>query len=156
MIIFWSRTGTIFLQLSHSIIFSSNKGSIQRWRQCNTMSSFFLRNQYQLHSRKITLFFISSVALMLLNYCLNFPETWRYINILFPFSSILNSLSTQLFPRNSFFLLKRSIKKLHSFFCKNNFIWTKAFILAKKIKNKLRTMPGLLNKMSSVKEIKKF
>ena len=148
MIIFWSRTGTIFLQLSHSIIFSSNKGSIQRWRQliqCLLLwDFFFLRNQYQLHSRKITLFFISSVALMLLNYCLNFPETWRYINILFPFSSILNSLSTQLFPRNCFFLLKRSIKKLHSFFCKNNFTWTKAFILAKKIKNKLRTMPGLL------------
>ena len=73
---------------------------------------YFWYNQYQHDSRKITRFFTSSIASMLLSYCLNFPETWIYINILIPIS-ILNSLSTQLFPRNSFFLLfKRSIKKL--------------------------------------------
>ena len=148
MIIFWSRTGT-FSYNCHIVSFfyltrDRSKDDVSVIQCLLLWDNFFLRNQYQLHSRKITLFLISSVALMLLNYCLNFPETWRYINILFPFSSILNSLSTQLFPQNSFLLLKRSIKKLHSFFCKNNFTWTKAFILAKKIKNKLRTMPGLL------------
>ena len=115
-IVFLSRTGILSLQMSQSMIFLTNKGLFQRWRQCNQglllWDKYFWYNQYQHDSRKITRFFTSSIASMLLSYCLNFPETWIYINILIPIS-ILNSLSTQLFPRNSFFLLfKRSIKKL--------------------------------------------
>ena len=49
---------------------------------------------------------------MLLNYFLNFSETERYIDVLIPVISILNSFSKQLFPKNSFFLYKRSIKKV--------------------------------------------
>ena len=37
------------------------------------------------------------------------------------------------------------IMMIYSFFHKNNFIRTKALILEKKIKNKLRTEPGLLS-----------
>ena len=40
---------------------------------------------------------------MLLNYCLIFSETWRYINISIPINGVLNCLSTQLFPRIFFF-----------------------------------------------------
>ena len=36
------------------------------------------------------------------------------------------------------------IRALHSFFYKNNFIRTKALVLAKNLKNRLRSRPGLL------------
>ena len=38
MIVFLSRTGTIFIQMLRSMIFLFNKGLIQRWRQCTTRS----------------------------------------------------------------------------------------------------------------------
>ena len=87
MIVFWSGTGTIFLQMSHSMIFLSKLGIDLKMTSaqykvffCETI--FLLRNQYQLDSRKIIRFFTSSIAPVLLNYCLNFPETWRYLNML--------------------------------------------------------------------------
>ena len=74
MIISLSRTGIIFIQMLRSMIFLSNKGLIQRWRQCTKWSSFvkyfFVWNQYQHDSQKIIRFFTSSIASMLLNYCL--------------------------------------------------------------------------------------
>ena len=134
--------------MSHSIIFLSKLGidlkmtSVQhKVFFCETF--FFLRNQYQVDSRKIARFFTSSIPSMLLNYCLNFPKTWIYINILVSFSSILSFLSTQLLPRNSFFYW-REASRSYTLFYKNNVIRTGAFILAKKIKNKLRTRSGLL------------
>ena len=60
-IVFLSRTGILSLQMSQSMIFLTNKGLFQRWRQCNQglllWDKYFWYNQYQHHSRKITRFF---------------------------------------------------------------------------------------------------
>ena len=71
-----------------------------------------LRYHFQNGSRKIICDFARSVVSVLLKYCLNFIETWRYINILIPIISILDCISTQQFPQNSFLHLKEASTKL--------------------------------------------
>ena len=65
---------------------------------------------------------------------------------------VLDGKSAQEYPFNVGMLKHIFLKcedmvvfQLQSFCYKNNFIRTKALILAKKIKNKLRTKPGLLS-----------
>ena len=61
IIIFLSRTGIVFIQMLHSMIFLSNEGFIQRWRQCTTRSSsvryFFVWNQYHMTHRILYAFY---------------------------------------------------------------------------------------------------
>ena len=61
------------------------------------------------------------------------------------FSHFNVSVCKNEFQRRISFVRVRFFITLLHFFYKNNFIRTKALILAKKIKNKLRTKPGLLS-----------
>ena len=92
-------SGITFLQMSHRMMSLSSKRLIQQWRQAMLghlmWDQKLLRDQFQNGSRKIICLFTKSVVSMLLKYCLNFLETWRYIIILIPIISILDCLSTQ-------------------------------------------------------------
>ena len=62
MIIYLSRTGIVFIQMLRSMIFLSNKGLIQRWRQCTTSFSsvryfFFVKSISAWLTENYTLFY---------------------------------------------------------------------------------------------------
>ena len=92
-------SGITFLQMSHRMMSLSSKRLIQKWRHAMLghllWDQKLLQDQFQNGSRKIICLFTRSFVSMLLKYCLNFLETWRYIIILIPIISILDCLSTQ-------------------------------------------------------------
>ena len=102
--------------MSHNMTFylkrDWSKDDVRALHGLLLVDKYFLRNQYQHDSRKIILFFTRSIASILLNYFLSFSETGRYTDILIPVNSISNSISRLVISRNSFFLLKRNIKKI--------------------------------------------
>ena len=110
-LLFLSRTRIIFLQMPRRIIFyltrdwsKDDVGAIQGlllWDQK------LLQNQYQNGSKKIIFFFTSSIVSVLLNYCLNFLENWRF-NILIPIRLLI---FTVIFPK-FLFAFKRNINKV--------------------------------------------